>query len=371
MSEESTSLIDRTLFNIKARRQRTLDGGINCIPTPIPKFHYDYPGVELGSYYLVSGSAKSSKSKLTNFLFLYAPLLYAWEHPELIKLKIFYCLLEETQENVTLKFMSYLLYKLSNHKIRVDIKTLKSVERERLVSPEVINLLESMEYQSILRFYEDHVVFIPDRNPTGIYNTLVRYAENNGTVHKKKVEGFEKPIFDYYEPNDPNEYVMCIIDHISLISNERGFDLRQSIDKLSEYMKIVRNHYSYIPVVVQQQNSDTLSLDAVKNNRVSPTQKGLRDSQTPGLDCDLMIGITNPFGFQLLKYPNSNTGYDINKLRDSARFVDIVLSRDGPSNATWPLYFDGAVGYYAPLPSSVNISELNKVYELIAKISQS
>lgn len=37
----------------------------------------------------------------------------------------------------------------------------------------------------------------------------------------------------------------------------------------------------------------------------------------------------------------------------------------GESNAVLPLYFDGAVGYYAPLPPYTNIQELNKVYKLI------
>lgn len=56
-------------------------------------------------------------------------------------------------------------------------------------------------------------------------------------------------------------------------------DLRNSIKKLSEYLKIVRNKYNYIPVVVQQQNSETLSLEAFKANKIRPTQKGLADSQ--------------------------------------------------------------------------------------------
>lgn len=58
--------------------------------------------------------------------------------------------------------------------------------------------------------------WIPDRNPTGIYHTLEKYAEKNGTIHRKKVEGYDKEVFDYYEPNDPDEYVLCMIDHIGL-----------------------------------------------------------------------------------------------------------------------------------------------------------
>lgn len=361
------SLIQRVLENAKERREKILSGKVNCIPSPFKTFRYDFPGVELGTYYLVSGGAKSSKSKITNFLFLFNSILYAYNHPELVRLKVFYALLEEKAENITGKFICYLLYILSDKRIRIDIKTFKSVDEDRILSPEILQLLGTLEYQSILRFFEEHVVFIPDRNPTGVYHTLEKYAEANGTIHRKKVEGYEKEIFDYYEPNDPDEYVLCIIDHISLISCERGMDLRNSIKKLSEYLKIVRNKYNYIPVVVQQQNSESLSLEAFKANKIRPTQKGLADSQDPGKDCDVMLGITSPFSWELKEYLK----YDITKLRGYSKFLEIVLGRDGESNAILGMYFDGATGYYAPLPKYDNIPELNKVYQLIQRNQES
>lgn len=361
------TLIQRVLSNAKERREKILSGKVNCIPSPFKTFRYDFPGVELGTYYLVSGGAKSSKSKITNFLFLFNSILYAYNHPELVRLKVFYALLEEKAENITGKFICYLLYILSGRKIRIDIKTFKSVDEDRILSPEILQLLGTLEYQSILKFFEEHVVFIPDRNPTGVYHTLEKYAEANGTIHRKKVEGYEKEIFDYYEPNDPDEYVLCIIDHISLISCERGMDLRNSIKKLSEYLKIVRNKYNYIPVVVQQQNSESLSLEAFKANKIRPTQKGLADSQDPGKDCDVMLGITSPFSWELKEYLK----YDITKLRGYSKFLEIVLGRDGESNAILGMYFDGATGYYAPLPKYDNIPELNKVYQLIQRNQES
>lgn len=361
------TLIQRVLSNAKERREKILSGKVNCIPSPFKTFRYDFPGVELGTYYLVSGGAKSSKSKITNFLFLFNSILYAYNHPDLVRLKVFYALLEEKAENITGKFICYLLYILSDRKIRIDIKTFKSVDEDRILSPEILQLLGTLEYQSILKFFEEHVVFIPDRNPTGVYHTLEKYAEANGTIHRKKVEGYEKEIFDYYEPNDPDEYVLCIIDHISLISCERGMDLRNSIKKLSEYLKIVRNKYNYIPVVVQQQNSESLSLEAFKANKIRPTQKGLADSQDPGKDCDVMLGITSPFSWELKEYLK----YDITKLRGYSKFLEIVLGRDGESNAILGMYFDGATGYYAPLPKYDNISELNKVYQLIQRNQES
>lgn len=76
-----------------------------------------------------------------------------------------------------------------------------------------------------------------------------------------------------------------------------------------------------------------------------------------------MLGITNPFSFELPKY----LGFDLTKLKSSARFLEVVLGRDGESNAVLPLYFDGAVGYYAPLPKANNTVELNKVYKLVER----
>lgn len=117
-----------------------------------------------------------------------------------------------------------------------------------------------------------------------IFNAVDKYAETHGKTHLKTKEDYDKPVFDYYEPDNPDEYVLCVIDHISLISTERGWDLRNSIKKLSEYMKIIRNKYNYIPVVVQQQNTSTLSLDAFKAGKIRPTQSGCADSTDPPKD---------------------------------------------------------------------------------------
>lgn len=80
-----------------------------------------------------------------------------------------------------------------------------------------------------------------------------------------------------------------------------------------------------------------------------------------------MLGITNPFSFELKEYLK----YDITQLKSCARFLEVVLGRDGESNAVLGMYFDGATGYYAPLPRYDNITELNKVYQLIKKNQES
>lgn len=363
-------MIERIIENLKERRERVLKGDINCIPFTFNRFSNDLPGIERGKYYLVSGNTKAGKTQITNYMFLYSPLLYAYNNPDKVRVKIFYFPLEETPEAITLRFMSYLLFTLSGK--RVAPIDLKSTNSNKVLPEEILELLNSEEYQNILKFYEDNVIFLNERNPTGIWKTMVKYAESTGTIHKKTVNITNKEtglveqreVFDYYEPNDSNEYVICLTDHVSLLENERGFDLRQTIIKFSEYMMIVRNKYHYIPVVVQQQSTETSNLEAFKNNKIRPTMAGLSDCKYTGKDCTVMLGITSPYTYELPEY----LGYDITKLRGNIRFLEIVLNREGESNGIVGLYFDGATNYFSELPLPKDSEELRKVYSYIESI---
>lgn len=364
-------LIQRVLTSLEDRRQRIINGDINCIPSPFESFQQDFPGVEQGKFYVISGASKSGKTQLASFLFLYTPILYAYYHPEQLRIQIFYFPLEETPEKITMRFMCHLLYILSEKKIRISPMKLQSVSKKQIIDKEILDLLNSIEYRSILDFYEDHVHFITERNPTGCWKTINRYAREAGTIHKKTViienkeTGVrqEKEVFDYYEPKDPDEYVEIIWDHASLTEQERGMSLKECIDKLSEYFMVFRNHFNYTPVLIQQQNMDTISLEAFKANKIRPTLAGLADSKNPGKDCSVMLGITNPFAFELPDYLK----YNIRNLRGYARFLEVVLNREGESNGVLPLYFDGATNYFVPLPSPTDLVNLQKVYSLIQK----
>ena len=112
---------------------------------------------------------------------------------------------------------------------------------------------------------------------------------------------------------------------------------------------------------------ETIGLEAFKASKIRPTLAGLADSKDPGKATSVMLGITNPFAFELPEYLK----FDIRKLRGYARFLEMVLNREGESNGVLALYFDGATNYFAPLPRHDNITELNKVYDLIKRNSES
>ena len=109
---------------------------------------------------------------------------------------------------------------------------------------------------------------------------------------------------------------------------------------------------------------ETLSLDAFKQNKVFPTQKGLLDCQDTSRDCDIFLGIVNPYSFEFKTF---GSGYDITKLKSYARWLKVVQGRDGESDATLGMYFDGATGWYKELPNLNDTINLNKVYQLVER----
>lgn len=321
------NLTERTLEYLQKRRNKILEGGINSVPSPFKRFSNDFIGVEQGKYYVCTAGTKGGKTQLASYLFIYNPLLYAYQHPEQMRIKIFYYPLEETPEDIMKRFMSHLLYRFSNRKIRISTTDLQSSRNEYPIEQSVLDTLKKDDYMKILNFFEEHVIFSTSRNPTGVYNEVRRYMEENGQVYtrKQKVKddfGNTKEVdaFDYYVPNDPNEYVIVFTDHASLIQAERGMTLKQSVDKLSEYFVILRNRYNVSPVLVQQQAFESESLDAYKEKRLRPTAQTLADSKYSSRDANILLGIFSPFRFELKEY----LGYDITVFRDNIRFLEVV-----------------------------------------------
>lgn len=362
------NLIDRTFNYIKERRDKILNGGINSIPSPFVRFSDEFIGIEQKKYYIVTANTKVGKTQLASFLFLFTPLLYAYEHPEQMRVKIFYFPLEETPEDVTLRFMSFLLNKYTG--IRLSPSELSSSSNKAL-SEDVIEALNSDTIKDILDFYNKHVEFSPTRNPTGINKEVEKYMRDNGTIHWKKTKvkddfGGIKEVeaFDYYTPNDPNEYVLLFVDHVSLLQPENGLKEKAVIDKLSEYCVILRNRYGVSPVLIQQQAADRESLDAFKENKLRPTAQGLADSKYTARDCNCLLGIFSPFRHELPEYKK----YDITKLQRNCIFLEVILNRGGNSGGLVGLFFDGVTCEWAELPRPDDTVSMNKVYAYINRL---
>lgn len=366
-----SELITRVIQNLRERRERILNGQLNCIPSPFQRFSNDFIGIEQSCYYTITSFTKGGKSQFVSYTFLYKPLMFCYYTKADIDLKILYFPLEETPERILQRFISWLLYDFSNGKIRVSPRELRSTKEA--LSEEILEIINSDEIQDIIKYFEEHVIFPEEScNPTGVYKYCKQYAEQHGTVYTKVgkyKDEFgvlqEAQVFDRYEQDNPNEYRLIVIDTINLIDTERGMTLKQSMDKLSEYLaKYLRNRYNYSPVVIQQQAFESEGNEAFKLGRVRPSVAGLGDSKYTSRDSNVVLGLFSPFRFSLREYE----GYDISKFRDNIRFLEVIVNRDGEMGGLCPLFFDGAVCQFSELPRPDDKEGLQKVYRYLDSI---
>lgn len=366
------SLKSRVLGNLKRRKEKLLNGGINSIPSPFIRFSDDFIGVEQGKYYVVTSTTKGAKTQFASFVFVFQTILYAYHHPEQLRIKIFYYPLEETPDDIMTRFMSFLLYNLSGGKIRIAPIDLLSTKNDRPVDDSILELLNTGEYAQIIDFFEEHVIFSASTNPTGVFVECKEYAEGHGKVYTKKQkikdeftgETREIDAFDHYEQDDPDEYRIIFFDHVSLTSTEKGvITLKQGIDKLSENLVKLRNRYRYTPVVIQQQAFAGESLDAFKENKLRPTIANLADSKYPSRDANVVLGLFSPFKYELPEYQH----YDITKLKDNVRFLEVLVNRGGSPGGLVALYFDGAVNYFNELPRPEEREALKQIYDFLVE----
>ena len=313
--------------------------------------------------------------------------MYAYQNKEKIRVKILYFSLEMSIQEKMSQFTCFWLYWFSRGKIRIDTKQLNSLNEESPLAEDILQILESREYQDFFDFLEDTIIFDEtNRNPYGIYKKSLEFALANGEMiykevpYKEKKEEYnpvtqqietkyvisQKKVVDYYKPYDPELYMLKLVDHVALYTTEKGMDLRQTIGKASSQDNVIlRNIYGFSNIDIQQQAADKEGNEAFKLERITPTPDGLGENKTTQRDCNIMLGLFSPWRFKKPMWE----GYDINTFKDNIRFLEICLNRNGASGAICPLYFDGAVNFFAELPLPNETQNL-KVYQEMAKNAQ-
>jgi len=361
-------LIERLYKKINKNRENLIKGFINSIPTPFKRFANDFIGFEESTYYLITSFTKAGKSQLAYYL-IWEALWYLYYHPNKGKtLKILAFPLEETDVKVEARLASWLLHKFTKGQCRISPKDLLSSNNDKPVPQEVLDIMNNDEYIDLLDFYTNSMIFSDESNPTGIYKECKKYALKNGKVIKRKeirvnIMGNEEyiDVFDHYEKDDPNEIVLTLVDTLNLLNSEKGYNKKQTIDKMSEYGIFIRDTYLQSPLFIQQQNTSNESIENFKYSRIRPTTSGLGDSTNPARDANITLSIFSPFKFGLKEY----LGYSIDKFKDHFRTLEVLTNRDGELGGIVPLLFDGAVCNWEELPYLTDTQGMANVYKKI------
>ena len=280
-----------------------------------------------------------------------------------MNLKVFYWSLEIDK---TIKITKAICRKLYlEYGILTDINFVLSRGKNR-ISDEV--------YQTV-KFTKDYFCELEDcltivdaaENPTGIYKFMNNYARENGNVIYKKVNsgGDTINVFDKYVPNNPDDYVIIIIDHIGLMKRERGFHQKDNIDKMSEYLIPLRNNFNFIPVVVQQLSRAMTQTDRFKLDRVEPQLSDFKDSGNTQQDANVVLSLFSPRKYEIENF----RGYNIVKLKDRYRSLSILKNRDGASDIRIGLQFVGEVGHFEEVPPAQQFKDDPSLYDKVIDVN--
>ena len=367
--EAEEDIFDKTLRAIEENKLNKEKGIYNSIPFGLPSLDKHLPGVMKGMQYLVTASSGVGKTQLTKFLFINQPYKFIKAHPELeLKLKILCFALEESKEEFMLGLISHRLKEVYN--IGIGVLELRSLGNYTLSTEVLLKIKECRDYFKELGQSLEIIDTIS--NPFGIYKYVRNYAKNNGTFHYKEIviEGKVEKVFDHYEANDPKEFVVVIIDHMSLLQPESTPDtntLHLAMTKMSaEYCrKMITKHFKYCAALVQQQAAEkekqqyTMSGGSIES-KLEPSLDGLGDNKLTQRDALIVLGLFAPERYEIERHLD----YDIKILRDNYRSITILKNRIGTPNLKKGFFFNGQTNTFAELPPAKS-EEMKLIYEKI------
>lgn len=371
-------MIERVIKELEDNRQKRLNGDLIAIPwSTLPRLSKVLPGVRQRHYTIISSQTKGGKSQIANFLYMFEPIEWYLKNRSTteVSLKIIYFSLEISRDLLVIQAISYRLFRQYGMIISPD--NLQSIFQNYTLDEKVLAIIKSPEFQLWLKEFEAIVEIVDDiRNPLGIMKMVQAYAESNGHYEytQKAFRADDgtinmKTVIDRYVPNKPNEYVVVIVDHASIIQKQHNHSsLHEAISELSsEHFLKMRDRFGYSPVLIQQQAASSMEAQYTVRgdiivDKMKSTAEGLAENKTTARDCNLMISLFWPFNYHIQQY----NGWDLARIGPNHRELNINLNRNGISSASIDLMFLGACNYFAELPREPS----ERVYEQIIQYNK-
>lgn len=351
---------NEVIAGLNKNKEIRLQGKLLGIPwVDLPKLNKVIPGIQKKRYVCVTANQKVGKSMITNFLYMYQPIKYVYKYNPDIDLKIIYFSLELSEEELKRQYICHVL--ATECRVFIDPQNLAGMFEDFIPNEEIFKAIESQK--DYLDFIDNHVDIVTGiRNPTGMYKYVRDFARKRGKFYLNNEEVdpvATNGLYDKYVPNNPNEHVIILTDHLGIMTIEKGEDKYSNIDKWSSiYCLIMRDQFEYTVVDIQQQTAlseqqqYTFKGDTIVS-KLRPSADCLADNKSTSRNHNLLLSLFSPARFNIMQYPEyvaEHEKYNIGILNDNYRELSILLNRNGISNASLSLLFDGGSCNFKELP---------------------
>ena len=269
-------------FNMKERIIAGLTGDYEGLNNGLNRINNYIFNIQRACYTLIGGLSGSAKTTLLDFM-----ILNAIQDAEIkkIPINIIYYSWEIDEQTKRANWLSILIYK--KYQITIPPEKIKGYGVNRLNEEEqqlVFSEIDELEkiFSKIHWIWEAH-------NPTGMYKYWWDFMSPRGKFIKEAYldeNNQEKERIIRFELNDPKEYNIVAGDHLAIAKIERGFTLKQNMDKISEFSVIARNLFKMSFIWLQQFNQGLSSIERMKfkGADISPQQSDFKDTTNPYTD---------------------------------------------------------------------------------------
>lgn len=134
-----------------------------------------------------------------------------------------------------------------------------------------------------IKIAEGVIDFIEQKeNPTGLRNKLLKKAEEDGAFLYQEFtdkEGNSGRKIIGYTPNDPTLLHVIVTDTIRKIPKERGYTMKETIDKYLEYSTELRNicQYTFIHIIHLNRSMADVQRMKMLGDMLYPTPEDIKD----------------------------------------------------------------------------------------------
>lgn len=322
------------------------------LPTGITPLDKTINGIQKRYSYGVAAAAKVGKTTFVDFAFVLNPYLFMQKNDKLDNIEWIYFSYEIDRISKEYKFASFFMFHdfgvaNFNYKNKIYAMTqdyLMGRATHQLENGELELIPVSEEHEEMLKvIYQTRIVpifgeydkrgqklskgkidFIEEaENPTGRYKYLMSYAGQNGefireTYYTNDDQGHRvaKSRIIGYTPKNPDKFTVIITDHLRKLRRERGFTMKENMDKDLEYTTWFRNICSFTPVNICHSNRGLSNVERLKfaGENVFPTSDDVKDTGNLAEESTMLITLFNPndekynltkhMGVVLKDYPN-------------------------------------------------------------------
>lgn len=191
-----------------------------------------------------------------------------------------------------------------------------------------------------------------------LYGICKEWSRKFGTYTEEVIS--PERVKETYTPNNPEQYLIVVVDHVKLLSVDTGHTSKQEIDLACDYLIGLRNKCNFTINLVQQFNRNYKSAERRQGSNYLPDLSDLSDSSGPAQSAETVVTIYFPHREKRSKCE----GYDINQLRDRGRMLCICKNRFGMADKMSMTSFFGETGVWKELPPPQEITN----YEQFTKL---